>query len=150
MHFKLTFSTRQDLNASILAGSTRIVDHTTFAELQWTRDTFAPHFFRLPTGFSTRSYLFDQAFIEVLEDVHALQCVRDVPGTKGDAMLMAYVNNHIASIQSRLVALHTPLPVLESCRLAAYLCSIVLCCTIWCGLVIPVSSICYGSANRMT
>ncbi|TVY42469.1 hypothetical protein LOCC1_G005159 [Lachnellula occidentalis] len=128
----------QDLNSSILAGSSRIFDHTTFAELQWTRDPFSPFFFRLPPGFQTRSHLFTKEFIEVLEDIYALQCIRDVSGdTKGDVMLMANINNHTASMQSRLVGLPNLSPVLECCRLAAYLCSVMLCCTTWCALVIP-------------
>ncbi|KPM35519.1 hypothetical protein AK830_g11061 [Neonectria ditissima] len=111
----------QDLNSSILAGSSRIVDHTTFAELQWTRDPFSPNFFRLPPGFQTRSHLLSKEFIEVLEDIHALQCIRDIPSsTKGDLMLMARINNHTASIQSRLVGFPKGSPVLECCHLAAY------------------------------
>ncbi|OKL63696.1 hypothetical protein UA08_00716 [Talaromyces atroroseus] len=93
----------QDLNSSILAGCTRIVDHTTFAELQWTRDPFSPHFFRLPPGFQTQAHLLSKEFVEVLEDVHALKCIRDIPHTtKSDVSLMAHINNHTASIQSRL------------------------------------------------
>ncbi|KAJ8131521.1 hypothetical protein O1611_g2104 [Lasiodiplodia mahajangana] len=37
----------QDLNSSVLAGSSRIVDHTTFSELKWTRDQFPPVLCRL-------------------------------------------------------------------------------------------------------
>ncbi|TVY16452.1 hypothetical protein LARI1_G005751 [Lachnellula arida] len=128
----------QDLNSSLLAGSSRIVDHTTFAELQWKRDPFAPFFFRLPPGFQTRSHLLTKEFIEVLEDIHALQCIRDVPGAaRCDVMLMENINNHTASMQSRLVGLRNLSPVMECCRLAAYLCSVMLCCTTWCALVIP-------------
>jgi hypothetical protein len=130
---------RQDLNSSILAGSNRIVDHTTFAELQWTRDRFSPHFFRLPPGLQTRSHLLSKEFIEVLEDIHALKCIRDIPHTiKSDVSLMAHINNHTASIQSRLVGLSNISPFLESCHLAAYVCSVMLCCKVWCALVIPV------------
>ncbi|MCJ1223713.1 hypothetical protein MMC12_000356 [Toensbergia leucococca] len=111
----------QDLNSSILAGSSRIVDHTTFAELQWIRDPFSPNFFRLPPGFQKRSDLLTKEFIEVLEDIHALECIRDVPRfTKGDVLLMAHINNHTASIQSRLVGLPNLSPVLKCCHLAAY------------------------------
>ena len=135
----LILANRQDLNSSILAGSRRIVDHTTFVELQWIRDPFAPNFFRLPPGFQRRSYLFTSEFIEVLEDIHALQCIREVPRlTNGDVMLMAHINNHTASIQSRLVGLPNLSPILECCRLAAYICSVMLCCKVWCALVIPV------------
>lgn len=136
----LTLSNRQDLNSSILAGSKRIVDHTTFAELQWTRDPFIPNFFRLPPGFQTLSHLLSKGFIAILEDIYALQCIRDVPRhVKGDPMIMAYINNHTASTQCRLVELPNLSPVLECCRLAAYLCSVMLCCKVWCASVIPVS-----------
>ena len=87
-----------------------------------------------------QSHMLTKEFIEVLEDIHALQCIRDVPGpAKCNAMLMENINNHTASMQSRLVALPNLSPVLECCRLAAYLCSVMLCCTTWCALVIPVS-----------
>lgn len=75
----------------------------------------------------------------MLEDIHALQCIRDVPHfTKGDVLLMAHINNHTASIQSRLVGLPDLSPVLKCCHLAAYVCSVMLCCKVWCALVIPV------------
>lgn len=128
----------QDLNSSILARSIRIVDHNTFAELQWTRNQFPPSFFRLPPGFQERSHLLTKEFIEVLEDIHALQCIRELPRfTKGDVMQMALINNHTASIQSRLVGLPALSPAVECCHFAAYLCSVMLCCTVWCALVIP-------------
>ncbi|KAL4861338.1 hypothetical protein BDV12DRAFT_69636 [Aspergillus spectabilis] len=128
----------QDLNSSILAGSRRIYDHTTFSELQWTRDPFLPNFFRLPPGFQTRSYLLAKELIEVLEDLHALQCIRDVPYySKADVMLMTQINNHTASIQSRFMSLPRISPVQECVHLAAYNCSVMLCCKVWCELVIP-------------
>lgn len=142
LRLTLTLTVRQDLNSSILTGSSRIVDHTTFAELQWTRDPFSPKFFRLPSGFQTRSHLFTKEFIEVLEDIHALQCIRDLSRvTEGDVLLMARINNHTASIQSRLVDLPNLSPVLECCYLAAYVCSVMLCCKVWCALVIPVGKL---------
>ncbi|KAL4982733.1 hypothetical protein BDW68DRAFT_50099 [Aspergillus falconensis] len=128
----------QDLNSSILAGSRRIVDHTTFAELLWMRDPFVPNSYRLPLGFQSRSHILGEEFGAVLEDIHALQCIRDIPRTPGaDAMLMLHINNHIASVQSRLVALSGLSQLQECCRLAAYLCSVTLCCKVWCELVIP-------------
>ncbi|RYC62085.1 hypothetical protein CHU98_g4137 [Xylaria longipes] len=125
----------QDLNCSVIAGSSRIVDHTTFPELQWTRGSLPPNFFQLSPGFQVRSHLFTRGFIEVLEDLHALQCIRDCsPWKNYDATVMARINNHIASIQSRLVGLLDPSPIMSCCRLAAYLCSSMLCCKVWCSL----------------
>lgn len=142
----VSYSNRQDLNSSILTGSRRIYDHTTFSELQWTRDPFVPNFFRLPLGFQTRPDLLTTELMQVLEDLHALQCIRDVPHyTKGDPMLMAYINNHTASIQSRLMSLQNVSSVQECCCLAAYNCSVMLCCTVWCALVVPVGHHCYPS-----
>jgi len=135
----LTLANRQDLNSSIMTGSSRVVDHSTFAELQWRRDPFSPSFFRLPPGFQARFHLLSEDFIEVLEDIHALQCIRDFGrSTSWDILSMAHINNHQASIQSRLVGLENLSGVLECCSLAAYLCSSMLCCKVWCALVIPV------------
>lgn len=132
---------RQDLNSSILVGSKRIVDHTTFAELHWSRDPFSAAFYRLPPGFQNMSHL-TKDFIEVLKDINALNCIRDLRRfSKRDVMQMAHLNNHTAWIQSRLVALPNPSLLLECCHLVAYLCSVMLCCTVWCGLVVPVSAL---------
>ena len=138
----LTLADRQDLNASILTGSTRIVDHTTFAELVWLRDPFSPNYSRLPSGFQAMSHLLSKDFIAILEDINALQCIRDHPrSTKTDLMLMVNINSQTASIQSRLAGLTVECAILECCRLAAYICSVMLCCTIWCSQVIPVSQL---------
>lgn len=132
---------RQDLNTSILSGSRRIVTHATFTELQWTRDSFSPNF-RLPPGFEMRSHLLDPEFLKVLEDINALQCIRDASrSTKTPSAYMSRINNHIASIQSRLVGLPSISPVQRCCHLAAYVCSVMLCCTVWCALVIPVGEL---------
>ncbi|RDW64358.1 uncharacterized protein DSM5745_09769 [Aspergillus mulundensis] len=128
----------QDLNASILANSKRIVDHATFAELLWARDPFVPSHYHLPLGFKSRAYILGVEFCAVLQDLHALQCIRDRPRpARTDAMQMLHINNHTASVQSRLVALSGLSPLQKCCRLAAYLCSVTLCCKVWCELVIP-------------
>lgn len=121
-----------------MTGSSRVVIHTLFAELQWGRDPFSPRFFRLPPGFQARSHLLTEEFIEVLEDIHALQCIREFRSASRNTLSMAYINNHQASIQSRLVGLSNVSSVLKCCYLAAYLCPSMLCCTIWCASVIPV------------
>ncbi|KAL3447739.1 hypothetical protein BJX65DRAFT_90607 [Aspergillus insuetus] len=128
----------QDLNSSILAGSTRIVDHTAFAELLWARDAFVPTFYRLPSGFESRSHLFTKGFIDILEDLNGLHCIRESRNArKNDAMFMLHVNNYTASVQSRLAQLSGLSELQECCRLAAYLCSVMVCCKVWCELVIP-------------
>lgn len=91
-------------------------------------------------------HLLSGDFVEILEDLHALQCIRNYSSyEKGDPFLMSYINNHIASIQSRLANLATTSPILKCCYTAAYICSIMLCCQPWCALVIPVCYVLLGS-----
>ncbi|KAF2818020.1 putative N-ethylmaleimide reductase [Mytilinidion resinicola] len=127
-----------DLNASVLTGSSRIVDHTTFSELQWRRDPFSPDFFILPPGFRAQSYLLGEEFVEVLKDISALQCIRDSTFFgREDVISMAHIDNHQASIQSRLVSLPNQSSISECCHLAAYLCSAMLRCKLWRASTIP-------------
>lgn len=133
---------RQDLNSSIMVGSKRIVDHTTFTELEWQRDSIAPDFFELPPGFQVRSHLFSQEFLDIVRDIHALQCIRNIYQRTGRPVSTVNINSHTASIQSRLQALPNTCPISKACHLAAYMCSVMLCCKVWCGLVIPVSPPC--------
>lgn len=133
---------RQDLNSSIMVGSKRIVDHTTFTELQWQRDLIAPDFFELPPGFKVRSHLFSQEFLDIVRDIHALQCIRNIYQRTGRPVSTVNINSHTASIQSRLQALPNTCPISKACHLAAYMCSVMLCCKVWCALVIPVSPPC--------
>lgn len=123
-----------------MTGSNRVVDHTTFSELQWRRDRSHADFFILPPGFQSHSYSLGQDFVEILKDVFALQCIRDsaILG-KEDVMPMTYIDNHQASIQSRLVSLPICSPISECCHQAAYLCSSMLRCKTWRTSTIPVS-----------
>jgi hypothetical protein len=133
-------SNRQDLNCSVMTGSTRIVDHTTFSELKWTRSPFSSNLFVLPPGFKPLSHSLGDEFIEILKDVYALQCIRDkLWSTTENAISMAYIDNHQANIQSRLVGLSSHSSFSECCHLALYLCSTMLRCKIWRNSVIPVS-----------
>ncbi|KAK7911034.1 hypothetical protein PG985_013515 [Apiospora marii] len=128
----------QDLNAAILLGSSRIVDHTTFSELQWTREALPADFFAVPAGFQTRSHMFPEALLEVLKDIRALQWIRDsLIYSKQNPFEMARINDQIASIQSRLERLRNFTPTMECFRLAAYICSVMLCCSVWCAAVFP-------------
>ncbi|KAH8654156.1 hypothetical protein BGZ60DRAFT_161832 [Tricladium varicosporioides] len=128
----------QDLNSSVMTGSSRVVDHTTFSELWWRRDPFSPNFFILPPGFQAQSHLLGEEFVEVLKDVFALQCIRDSAlfGVE-DVISMAHIDNHQASIQSRLVSLPNRSSISECCHLAAYLCSTMLRCKLWRTSIIP-------------
>jgi hypothetical protein len=138
----LTFVNRSDLNSSVMTGSSRVVDHTTFSELQWKRDPFVQDSFTLPPGFQAYSHLLGQDFVEVLKDVFALQCIRDSTFFgEEDIISMSHIDNHQASIQSRLVNLPNCCSISECCHLAAYLCSTMLRCKLWRTSTIPVSQI---------
>lgn len=136
----LTMNHRQDLNSSVMTGSKRIVDHTTFPELSWSRDPLTPDDFTLTPGFQAVSHLLTEDFMEVLEDIHGLQCIRDFARyTTWDMMSMAKVDNHQAFIQSRLVNSPKVSPFMDCCRLGAFLCSAMLRCKLWPASVTPVS-----------
>ncbi len=133
---------RQDLNSSVITGSDRIIDHMTFAELQWRRDPFTPTFFVLAPGFQKIDHLFAEDFIEVLKDIHALQCLTDLPGYScQNPVEMLRVDNQQASIGSRLVDLPKLSAFTEACYLAAYLSACMLCCKVWRHSVMPVSEL---------
>lgn len=123
-----------------MTGSNRIVDHTTFAELQWKRDPFASTYFALPPGFQRKSHLFDENFLDVLRDIHALQCVQDLPRYScQNPVEMLRIDNQQASIGSRLVGLPKLSNTMEACYFAAYLSACMLCCKVWRHSVMPVS-----------
>ena len=133
---------RQDLNANVMTASNRMIDHTTFSEMHWKRDLFSPHFFVLPVGFQTPAHLFSEEFIEVIKDIHALQCIRESASFAcEDTVSILHVDNHQAWIQSRLMNLPDSSAFQECCHLAAYLSACMLCCKVWRSSVIPVSNL---------
>lgn len=131
---------RQDLNASIMTGTSRIVDHNTFVEMRWARHPSFEDQYRLARGLEPLHDMLGPDFVAVLEDIHALQAFRDQwePSSYPQPCELVLLNNEQASIQSRLVALTGLRPMLECIRLAAYLCTTMLCCRVWCGPIIPV------------
>lgn len=125
-----------------MTGSNRVVDHKTFSELRWRRDHLPPDSFVLPPGFQTVSHLLGEEFVDIIKDVHALQRIRDtISFGRTDVLSMARIDNHQASIQSRLVNLPNPSSISECCHLAAYLCSTMLRCKLWSTSTIPVGHI---------
>jgi hypothetical protein len=123
-----------------MAGSNRIVNNTTFAELRWGRDPFAADFFILAPGFQKSADLFPEDFVEVLKDIHALQCIQDLPSyTCQNPIEMCRIDNQQASIGSRLVDLPKLSAFTEACYLAAYLSACMLCAKVWRHSVMPVS-----------
>ena len=131
---------RQDLNCSIMTKSNRMFDHTVFAELQWKRDSFSPAFYSILPGFEKRLDVLSAEFVEVLQDIHALQRMRDSPHfVCEDITEMIRVDNHQASVQSRLVLLPRVSSFSECCHLAAYISACQLCYKVWRASTIPVS-----------
>ncbi|KAH7027848.1 uncharacterized protein B0I36DRAFT_375518 [Microdochium trichocladiopsis] len=131
--------TERDLNASVMTGSARIVHHSTFEELKWRRDSASIpcSAFYLQEGFRPISHLLSSDFIEVLKDIQAFQLVRDA-SLFGEATNLppAQIDNHQASIQSRLsdaveMTGESEGSLQESLRVAAYLCCTMLRCRIW-------------------
>ncbi|KAH8645410.1 hypothetical protein BX600DRAFT_485035 [Xylariales sp. PMI_506] len=127
----------QDLNASLMTGSERVVDHTTFAELGWRRDPFTPLLFELPPGFQPMVPLFTDEFVEVVKDINALQCIRNSPSFVDDTVAMVHIDNQQAWIESRLWALPRGSAFQECCNYAAYLAANLLCCKVWRTSAIP-------------
>ncbi|PVI03248.1 putative N-ethylmaleimide reductase [Periconia macrospinosa] len=129
-----------DLSAALLTGSRRIVDHNTFVELRWTRDSWDSTF-ELGLGFQRVRHLLDVALVVILEDLHSLQWKRDsATFSCGDAVDLIHVDNQQASIQSRIYnrLLDASLsPLLRCFYTAAYLGATVLCCKVWVVSVIP-------------
>lgn len=126
----------------MVVGSERVFDHTTFPELRWVRDPFAPSMFTAHTGFTARGLVLSDEFKEIIKDLHALQRVRDVYEiSRADAVMIHQIDNRQASIESRLfecMARRGPSSLLqECCILAAYLCTYNLYTEIWQGSVIP-------------
>lgn len=128
-----------------MTGSARIVDHDTFKELHWGRNsTNPPGVFLLPEGFGEISHLLSKGLIETLEDINAFQQIRDSDLFPVATVLSpTQLDNHQASIQSRLTGpanIAQDSPLQESCRLAAYLCCTMLRCRIWRTSGAPVRS----------
>ncbi|KAK8127386.1 hypothetical protein PG984_008494 [Apiospora sp. TS-2023a] len=88
----------QDLNSAVLTGSRRLFTHTSMNEMKWTRDVVSyQDWFTLPPGFEKLSHLLPRDFVEVIEDVHTLQHMRDSPSfICQDTIAMLHVDNHQA------------------------------------------------------
>ncbi len=101
---------RQDLYAHILTSSEWIMTHGTFNELRWHREIFPSDSFVWSPGFQRNAQLFPEEFLEVLRDIHAMQCCRDSSFfSPEDTVSMMHVDNQQAWAQSKLADL-PPLP----------------------------------------
>ena len=119
------------------------MDHDTFMELAWKRDPVVPSIFQVPSGFITSIDPLGDEFLSIVQDIRALQTIRDDTDIDGrDAVTIMHFDNHQASIESRLYNLgHDPLrfenPVLYCCILSAHVCTYMLFTEIWDASVIP-------------
>jgi len=123
-----------------MTGSDRIVDHTTFVELHWQRDRLDRNLYTLPPGFQRVSQSFCGEFITILEEIHALQCRRDMNTCWEDPVSLAQTDNHQAWVESRLASLPTSSCLAECCRLAAYISAYMLFSEVWCSMFLPVGA----------
>ena len=134
---------RQDLFSAVLTGSRRVLNHETFAELSWKRDPFRRSFFKVPAGFKALEPILGSEFLAIVEDINALQAIRNTTDVDhGDAIAIMHLDNHQASIESRLFNLgEDPMrfvnPTLYCCLLASYICTYALFTEIWSASTIP-------------
>ena len=138
-----SYSIRQDLFSSVLTGSGRVLSHDTFSELHWKRDPFRPSIFRVPTGFEAYADVLGNEFLAISEDIHALRALVDTMDVdQRDAISIMHLDNHQASIESRLYNLgRDPLrherPALYCCICAGYLCTYMLFNDVWSSSLLP-------------
>lgn len=69
-----------------------------------------------------------------------MQCIRDSPDfSPDDALTIAHIDNHQASVESRILGLDKLSIFEECCHLGAYMSACAICCKVWLGSTIPVS-----------
>ena len=117
--------------------------HETFAELSWKRDPFRRSSFKAPRGFEACETILGAEFLAIVEDINALQTLRDAMDVdQNDAIAIMHLDNHQASIESRLYILgEDPMrfvnPTLYCCILASHICTYTLFMEIWSASTIP-------------
>ena len=134
-------SNRQDLNGALLSDSARIFDHTTFSEMDWSRDQLREDDYALPPGLASSRDLFTEEIITVLEDIHAFQRMRDSQECDPqDYETMIRIDNGQAWNESRLFNIGHMTDnlgfLVKCCLTVAYLCSYALYSEIWSGTFI--------------
>lgn len=127
----------------MFTGSGRVISHDTFTELSWRRDPFCLSLFQIPPGFEAHADFLGNDFLAIIEDIKALQTIRDtVEVDHHDTISLMHLDNHMASIESRLYNLGMgPLryeqPTLYCCILSAYLCTYALFTVVWDSSLLP-------------
>jgi hypothetical protein len=119
-----------------------VFDHTSFPELQWSRDPVLYPLYTFPFGFATISHLLTPELAELLEDIHAFQIMRDTPDFYvNDPASLLRLDNQQAWAESRLYNFRKALGpsdyVLECCLIAAYICTYFMYTDMWGGSLIP-------------
>ena len=132
----------QDLLAALTTGVPRILSHDVFPELHWRRDPMLSSFYSLPAGFAPCGNMFTDELMEALEDIHALQLLRNVAEfNPPDAVTLRQLDNQQAWIESRLYCCYCAADSSDfastSCIIAAYLCAYSLFAEVWAGRWIP-------------
>ncbi|KAL9075795.1 MAG: hypothetical protein Q9157_003896 [Trypethelium eluteriae] len=133
----------QDLLSAILTGSRRIMSHEFFAELSWTRDPLCLSIAQIPEGFGTSEDVLGNTFLSIVQDIRALQVIRDTTDVdQRDAVTIMHLDNHQASIESRLYNLgKDPMrfqnPTLYCCILTAHICTYMLFTEVWGASWVP-------------
>ena len=120
-----------------------MLSHETFAELSWKRDPFRRSIFKATVGFKAYETMLGSEFPAIVEDINELKAFRDATDVDhGDAIAIMHLDNHQASIESRLFNLgEDPMrfvnPTLYCCLLASYICTYALFMEIWSASTIP-------------
>jgi hypothetical protein len=132
----------QDLNAAWIIGSERKFSHDVFPELHWGRNPFLSSIYTLPPGFEPLRHALGNDLVRVIEDVYALQHLRESSDIDlDDSTSIIQLDNYQAWVESRLyshfLAADENNGVLTSCILALYLCAYMLFTEIWAGHFIP-------------
>ena len=133
-------TSRQDLFAAMIAGTERVFSHETFPEMHWHRDSFQDCLYSAPPGFAKRADILGSEFLEIIEDICALQHLRECGSSYPyDGHEVEKVDNQQAWIESRLQRLRekTSDPLLLCCIPAAYLCAYSFFAEVWGASLIP-------------
>lgn len=124
-----------------MTGSDRIFNHDVFSELSWKRDPFLSWLYVAPVGFQNMAGRLGAQLMGIIEDINALQVMRDSTDWSMDTFSLVHIDNQQAWIESRLywcrkTAGGNDEPV-DCCVLAAYLCTYVLYADTWRNSMIP-------------
>lgn len=117
-----------------------MLSHETFPEMHWHRDPYQASLYSLPRGFAQRADILGYEYLEIIEDICALQQLRE-GGTNYPLgnLEVERIDNQQGWIESRLQQLsQTAIEPLLICSIpAAYLCGYSFFSDIWGASLIP-------------